>query len=105
MISLQLFGGGGGSSWGKGFKDITHPNARDKGHREYKNEGNGIHYRYDPERGKNPAHYHVFNPHWTSNEDMYLDRDGKPAPRHSEDAALTKEEFEKLIQKIIRREI
>ncbi len=104
IIQIQLFGGGGGTSWGRNyFNEITHPVARSKGHREYKSKDNNFKYRYDPKRGKDPEHYHIYNPNGKSNDDMYLDKDGNPAARHSEEAALSKEEFERLINELIRR--
>ena len=47
MINIQLFGGGGGSSGKNGFHEVTHPNARLHGHREYKNDKLNIKIRKD----------------------------------------------------------
>lgn len=101
MMNIQLFGGGGGSSGLRGFHEVTHPNARMRGHREYKNDDLNIKFRKDPPVKNFPEHWHVENPQKTGNSDMYLDKYGNPCPRHSPQAALTFEDFINLL-KILR---
>ena len=105
MIHLQLFGGGGGGSWGNGkIKEITHPAARAKGHREYRDVKTGYKFRYDPPRGKDPEHWHLENPNSKEgNKDKYLDKNGNPSERHKEESALTKDELEKLLKEYRRK--
>lgn len=98
-LNIQLFGGGGGGSWGgRGFRDVTHPGQRLAGHKEYVNPKTGRRGRYDPPKNGDPQHWHVHNPASKSNKDYYLDKDGKPVPRHSEEAALTKTQFDDLMR-------
>ncbi len=102
-INIQIFGGGGGSFSQKGqYREVTHPQARIHGHREYVDNKTEIKVRYDPPRNNDPGHWHVENPNMTGNEDMYLDKNGNPSPRHAPESALTYEEFLKLMEELRR---
>jgi len=79
------------------WQDITHPDARDAGHFEFKNKKTDEEIRYDKGKPGKPGHksrdhYHRANPRSSrGKKDMYLDKDGNPVPDKSEPSHLYSE--------------
>jgi|GEM_PF-1142386 len=80
------------------YEDMSHPNAREKGHYQFrdKNTGEIVHH----DRGKSGEtgheghdHYHRPNPNSTGNHDKYLDAKGNPVPKGSEPSHLYPQEW------------
>ena len=72
----------------RGYKETSHPDAKDKGHRTFENPKTGDKIRFD--KGKPGAsghegkdHYHRYNPNSTGKHDYYLDKKGNPVSRNS----------------------
>jgi len=75
------------------WKETSHPEAKEKGHRIFENKKTGEKLRYDEakpgEAGhKGESHWHRFNPDTTSRQDKFLDANDNPAPEHSEQSHL-----------------
>ena len=73
--------------------EITHPEAKEKGHRTIENTTTGETLRHDEakpgENGhKEESHWHRFNPNSTSKFDEYLNSDDLPVPRNSPESHL-----------------
>lgn len=107
MINIQLFGGGGGSSWGRsGYKDITHPQYRaNSKNRRYFDTKTKTYFEYHPKnlnapgwRGKN--HYHVENSNATGDNNKYLDKNGNPCSNGSKDSHLSLVDFKNLMERL-----
>jgi len=66
-----------------GWEDISHADGKKAGHMLLKESATGLKIGFDKKvlgapgfKGKN--HYHIFNPKATSNQDLYLDKNGNP---------------------------
>ena len=75
------------------WEETSHPIAKEKGHRTFENKAKGEKLRYDEgkpgETGhKGEPHWHRPNPDSTSRHDEYLDANGNPTPRNSEESHL-----------------
>ncbi len=75
------------------LEDISHPQAREKGHYQLRDKETGEIVHHD--KGKPGAtgheahdHYHRPNPNATGNHDKYLDAKGNPVPKGSEPSHL-----------------
>ena len=78
-----------GSEW----TEITHPEARKKGHRRFQNNETGEIVRWDDAKpgesgNKGRDHYHWENPNSTGRKDKYLDADGEPCAKNSDESHL-----------------
>lgn len=107
IIQIQLFGGGGGTSWGsKQYKDVTHPQYRvNSKNRRYFDTKTGYYFEHHPKiadslgwRGKD--HYHLENPDANGDNNKYLDKNGIPCSKGSKNSHLTRDEFENLMRGI-----
>ncbi len=77
----------------KNWKDVSHPEAKNKGRHKYRNKKTGEEIEYDKgkpgEHGhKGHDHYHRPNPNKTGRHDEYLDKDYNPVARNSEESHL-----------------
>lgn len=106
IMHIQIFGGGGGTSWGSDkYKDVTHPQYRaNSRNRRYFDTNTKRYFEYHPKtpnangwRGKD--HYHLENPNSTGDGDKYLDKNGAPCPKGSNESHLTREEFKNLMER------
>ena len=75
------------------WEDISHPNAKEKGHPEYKNKKTGEIVRHDIGRPGETGHeahdhYHRPNPNTMGRHDRYLDAEGNPVSDGSEASHL-----------------
>jgi len=75
------------------LEDISHPEAREKGHYQFRDKKTGKIVHHD--KGRPGAkgheahdHYHRPNPSATGNYDKYLDAQGNPVPKGSEPSHL-----------------
>ncbi|ULA65590.1 MAG: exported protein of unknown function [Nitrospira sp.] len=67
----------------QGYREVSHPNAAEKGHRSFENPETGDKLRFDKgdpsEKGmKARDQYHRENSNTTGKQDKYLDKDGNP---------------------------
>ena len=83
----------------QGYKETSHPGAAKAGHRTFENPETGDKIRFDrgnpdapPKSHEAHDHYHRENPNATGKRDAYLDADGKPCARGSEESHLYPEE-------------
>jgi hypothetical protein len=72
------------------WEEVTHPEQRKVGHREFKNTKTGERIRFDKgnpiEAGHEAKdHYHKYNPDSSKRKEYYLDSEGKPCPKYSPD--------------------
>jgi RHS repeat-associated protein len=77
----------------QGYQETSDPRAAAAGHRTFRNPDTGDELRYDcPKPGENgykeEGHYHRTNPDSTGDKDKYLDKEGNPAPRGSNQSHL-----------------
>ncbi|MDO4569033.1 MAG: hypothetical protein Q4D38_01450 [Planctomycetia bacterium] len=77
----------------RGWTETSHPDAAKFGHRTFHDPILGLTVRFDKgssgfSRHKARDHYHVLNPDRTGKMDMYLDKDGSPVPKGSEESHL-----------------
>ncbi|MBM3910631.1 MAG: RHS repeat-associated core domain-containing protein [Thaumarchaeota archaeon] len=77
----------------KNWKDVSHPDAKKKGHNTYKNKETGEEIRLDKGRPNETGHeahdhYHRLNPNSKGDRDKYLDQYGNPAPKGSDESHL-----------------
>lgn len=107
IIYIQLFGGGGGSSWGSDrIKEVTHPQYRaNSKNRRYFDTKSKRYFEYHPKTSNAPGwrgrdHYHLENPNSTGDGDKYLDKNGDHCSKGSNESHLTREEFKKLMRGI-----
>ena len=75
------------------LEDISHPEAREKGHYRFKDKLTGEIIEYDKGKPGYPGHkghdhYHRPNPDRTGKDDWYLDSKGNPVPNRSEPSHL-----------------
>ncbi len=75
------------------LEDISHPEAKDKGHHEFKDKRTGEIIRYDEGRPGETGHeghdhFHRYNPNKTGKSDQYLDSNGNPVAKNSEESHL-----------------
>jgi hypothetical protein len=82
-----------------GYNETSHPSAAESGHRTFENPETGDKLRFDkgdpdapPKSHAANDHYHRENPNATGKRDAYLDSDGKPCPRNSDESHLYPEE-------------
>ncbi len=78
---------------GRGYRDVSHPDAAAAGHRTFENPETGDVLRFDKGKPGRPGHagndhYHRENPSATGKVDAYLDRDGNPVPDGSDASHL-----------------
>ncbi len=72
-----------------GWEEISHPEAKEKGHRTFENEKTGERLRHDKGKSwetghKAHDHYHRPNPNATGKHDEYLDGEGSPTRDQSD---------------------
>ncbi len=73
-----------------GWKETTHPNAGEKGHRAFENTETGEKLRYDEKKLDAPGHrghnhYHRLNPNSVKGRhDKFLDAQGNPVADESD---------------------
>lgn len=77
----------------RGYKETSHPEAAEAGHRTFENPASGDKVRFDKGKPGRPGHegkdhYHRPNPKATGKQDEYLDAGGKPVRRGHEDSHL-----------------
>jgi RHS repeat-associated protein len=75
------------------WEEISHPDAKEKGHRTFENKETGEKLRHDEAKPgatghKAQDHWHRFNPDKTSRLDEYLDASDNPVPEHSDPSHL-----------------
>lgn len=75
------------------LEDISHPEAKTKGHHKFKDRRTGEIIEYDQGKlgcpgHKGHDHYHRPNPNKTGNHDWYLDSEGNPVADRSEPSHL-----------------
>jgi hypothetical protein len=75
------------------LEDISHPEAREKGHHKFKDKRTDEIVEYDEAKSgetghKGHNHYHRPNPNKTGKKDWYLDSEGNPVPDGSEPSHL-----------------
>lgn len=75
------------------WQDVSHPDAKAKGHYTFKDKKTGKTIRLDegkPNEHGHEAHdhYHWINPKKTGKKDYYLDADGNPVPKFDEKSHL-----------------
>lgn len=75
------------------WKEITHPSAKENGHRTFENKAKEEKLRYGEaapgasgHEGK--SHWHRHNPDKTSRHNGYLDANDNPTPKNSEESHL-----------------
>lgn len=73
----------------KNLEDISHPEAKEKGHHTLRDKRTGEKLRYDEGDTEKDGHdghdhYHRYNPDSTSKKDLYLDAKGNPVGKSSE---------------------
>ncbi len=81
----------------KGYREITHPMAREGGHRTFENPVTGQRIRFDPAKPEKSGHggrdhYHYYNSNQTDRMTEYLDINGDPCPRHSHESHIYSKE-------------
>ena len=119
-IKVQLFGGRGIGSGiysyylpkdptkSKRLEDVTHPIKREKTNsRNYKDKYNDVEVEFhpaDPNSNKGgwskKDHYHVFNPKFTGDHDRYLDKNGVPCRKGSDESHLSPGEYKDLLRRL-----
>jgi len=77
----------------KKWKDVSHPEQKKAGHREFVNDATGERIRVDKgkpgETGhKERDHYHRYNPKATGKHNEYLDAKGNPVPKNHDRSHL-----------------
>lgn len=77
----------------QGYEETSHPDAAANGHRTFVNPESGDEVRYDEGESGKPGyrgqdHYHRPNPDSTGRHDQYLDKDGNPVGRGSDESHL-----------------
>jgi RHS repeat-associated protein len=77
----------------QGYNDVSHPDAAAAGHQTFENPRTGDRVRFDKAKPGAPGHagkdhYHRHNPDSTSNKDKYLDANGNPVPKGSDESHL-----------------
>lgn len=75
------------------LEDISHPDAKSKGHHKFKNKTTGEILEYDEGTPGQPghaghSHYHKPNPNQKSKNDKYLDKKGRPVRNYSDPSHL-----------------
>jgi RHS repeat-associated protein len=75
------------------YEDVSHPNAKGKGHHKFRDKRTGEVIEYDEAKPGQPGHkghdhYHRPNPNRTGKSDWYLDSKGNPVPDSSEPSHL-----------------
>ncbi|MES2345443.1 MAG: RHS repeat-associated core domain-containing protein, partial [Chlamydiota bacterium] len=75
------------------WEEISHEDAKEKGHRTFQNAQTGEKLRYDEGKSgefgnRGESHWHRYNPNSTSRHDEYLDVNNMPAPRNSPESHL-----------------
>lgn len=73
---------------GPDWKEISHPSAKEGGHRTFENRGTGEKLRHDEAKNGNSGHIgeshrHRYNPNSQGRLDEYLDSNRIPVPRNS----------------------
>jgi len=76
-----------------GWKETTHPDAKESGHRTFENKQTGEKLRHDEAKPgasghKGESHWHRFNPNSKNRFDEYLDANNNPVPRNSPESHL-----------------
>lgn len=76
-----------------GYEETTHPNAQKQGIRTFHNPKTGdeveFHKGRPNETGwKAKDHWHRYNPNTTGKRDLYLDRNGNPVPKGSDESHI-----------------
>lgn len=77
----------------RGYTETSHPDAKAAGHRDFVNPETGDRVRFDKGKPGSPGHegqdhYHRYNPGRTGKLDEYLDAQGKPCARGSDQSHL-----------------
>lgn len=77
----------------QGWNDISHPNARKAGHFLLQEKSSGLIIRFDKGNPNKPGyrgvdHYHIYNPNATSAKDQYLDKNGNPVGRNTNESHI-----------------
>jgi RHS repeat-associated protein len=76
-----------------GWKETTHPDAKESGHRTFENKEIGEKLRHDEAKPgasghRGESHWHRFNPNSKNRFDEYLDSNNNPVPRNSPQSHL-----------------
>ena len=82
-----------------GWKETTHPDAKDSGHRTFENKETGEKLRHDEAKPGNSghrgeSHWHRFNPNAKNRFDEYLDANNVPVPRNSPESHLYPKKYQ-----------
>lgn len=77
----------------QGWEEISHPDAAAAGHRTFRNKETGMVIRAEKGEPGEPGnqgvdHYHVYNPSKTGRRDLYLDKNGRPVSKGSDDSHI-----------------
>lgn len=75
------------------WKETTHPDAKEGGHRTFENKETGERLRHDEAKPgasghRGESHWHRFNPNSKNRFDEYLDANNIPVPRNSPESHL-----------------
>jgi len=75
------------------WEDISHPKGKENGHYKFRDKKTGEEIEFDKakplESGhKTNDHYHRFNPNSSGDHDKYLDQNGNPIRKGSEESHL-----------------
>lgn len=79
----------------QGYTETSHPGAKKAGHRTFEKPGDKV--RFDEGKPGSPGHegtdhYHRYNPSSTGKRDQYLDKEGNPCCRGSDESHLSPED-------------
>jgi hypothetical protein len=74
-------------------KEISHPEAKEKGHRKFKDKRSGEIINYDEGKPgasghEGDSHYHIENPDATGDNNKYLDGEGRPCSKGSDESHI-----------------
>jgi hypothetical protein len=75
------------------WKETTHPDAKENGHRTFENKETGEKLRHDEAKPGEPghkgeSHWHRYNPDKTNKRNQYLDENDLPVPKDSPESHL-----------------
>lgn len=76
-----------------GWSNISHPNQEAAGHMKLREDKTGLIIIFDKKKPgesgfKAQNHYHIFNPNATGYDNYYLDKDGNPVPKRSDESHI-----------------